>query len=162
MNLAVLKPAIAHILAHPEQHYQRAWVAFVSDHDTPPDTSVDPWCGTVACLAGRVSLLAGDKPAVYAFDGNNFGFYPVENSNDFYEVGEYDAQDVFTPTGEKADIQQRAADLLGLDSYDESNWWFAPYREVSDFTEALLRIETFGMQYPAYTLGLGREHELPR
>lgn len=50
MNLEKLDQAIAYIEAHPEEHDQAAWL--------------ERWdCGTVACLAGHVALLASGTPS---------------------------------------------------------------------------------------------------
>lgn len=50
-GLARLDAALADIEAHPEKHDQDAWIS-----------RWGPGCGTTACIAGRLALLAGGVP----------------------------------------------------------------------------------------------------
>lgn len=87
-GLVRLDAALAWIDQHPEQHYQGAWMRH------------DPECGTTYCLAGAIAHLAGAEPIWREDDG---------------EVGSLDAYQVRTSSGEEQDVDQFAADLLGLD-----------------------------------------------
>jgi hypothetical protein len=53
MNLEKLDEAIAYIEAHPSEHDQMIWL--------------DARCGTTACLAGHVALLAGGEPQTFGY-----------------------------------------------------------------------------------------------
>lgn len=88
-GLARLDAALADIEAHPEKHDQDAWIS-----------RWGPDCGTTACIAGRLALLAGGVP-----------------------VWNYDAAGVTTlvrlPDGTVRVISVFAAELLGVEGEGE-------------------------------------------
>jgi hypothetical protein len=123
-NAGLAYKTLDHIDAHPEQHDQHVWIS-------------TPSCGTSACLAGWVCLLAGDKPAYAPQDED-------PETNLVTVLGaENPAYDVRVP--------QRAADLLSI-PYDPDSAYGHPLFNAYNTREDLGRlvVEIFGPR-PAVT-----------
>lgn len=142
VNIERLEKAILHIEQHPEQHDQGIWIGLHSDSiengkGLGKVGSVDPWCGTTACLAGHVCFQAGDRPVVdhepvlsaYEIWLN---LEDEEDNTGAVVRGDYDANKSRYPEY----VSDRAQGLLGFDKF-EASWWFSPSRTVADFRRAL-------------------------
>jgi hypothetical protein len=70
----LLRKALEHIAAHPDEFYMRDWVLQIPEHVEPRSNDAYrkalvenrtglpfPKCGTVACLAGHIVLASGGK-----------------------------------------------------------------------------------------------------
>jgi len=117
-NAELAYRALDHIDANPDQHDQRVWISKDS-------------CGTVACLAGWVCLLAGDKPAY-----EPYGEDPETELVTVLSVG--------TPAYDMG-VPRRAADLLGI-PYDSTSLFGHRLFSADNTREDLGRIvaEIFG------------------
>lgn len=112
-NWDLLDRAIAHIDAHPEEHNQREWV-----------------CGTTACIAGHMVMLA---------DGLTFA-----ELNDFREgTGRFEAGWSDLPT-----VSGRARELLNNDDLAEAVFYEMFYDKVKRNIEAYRLQELTGFNWP--------------
>jgi hypothetical protein len=125
-DLPLLKKAVEYVDAHPEEWDQEEWYA--EDH-----------CGTVACLAGRTCLLAGDTPS---------DLEPGLN-------GRLQTAFIVRDGGGVQDISERARELLGL-THDECRM-FSATNDRADLQEWAIRIaaragEVWDVPMPGWAL----------
>lgn len=102
MEPGILAGAMAHIDAHPEEWNQLTWI-----------------CGTTACLAGRIAIMAGAKPG-YGYDQG----YSITG---VWYLGE--AMHV-------SDVAEIAAGL----THAEAQYLFAPDRTRDELRQATARL----------------------
>jgi hypothetical protein len=111
----LLRKALEHIAAHPDEFYMGDWLLYTDRLD--PDDENDaaeircvtaatglplPACGTVACLAGRIVLLSGDETLPDHAGGLALGLMPGSSARSLLE-------DVFDLTDIRSYAQLRRA-----------------------------------------------------
>lgn len=104
LNEGLLRAVRDKILMEPDQHRQASWMTVQVDEPLPRGTEIS--CPTTGCVAGWACAMSGDLALV---DSASFEEFDAEIVYTIWEV--------LTPKGQVLEIEERGAQLLGLDEY---------------------------------------------
>lgn len=127
------KGCLRHIANDPKSYDQKTWQTVDEDAvaGLPKNNKgqVEVSCQTTGCVAGTVSIMAGDVGLMY----------PNESLRTIRGKSVYAINEVLTKAGQKRYISERGRELLRL-TESEATWLFSSDRQLSEVINALLEI----------------------
>jgi hypothetical protein len=113
----------------PDRYHQQSWQTVARDLvNFGPSGRAEVSCQTTGCVAGTVSMMAGDRGVVHNES-------PMRvNGIDVFSINQ-----VIRPDGRVVDIRRRGQELLGLSDQDAS-WLFNGDRKLPEVIFALTEL----------------------
>jgi hypothetical protein len=114
----------------PSRYHQQSWQTVARDLvDFGPGGRAEVSCQTTGCVAGTVSMMAGDRGLVHQDESPQ-----RVNGVDVFSINQ-----VIRPDGRIVDIRRRGQELLGLSDADAS-WLFNGDRKLPEVIFALTEL----------------------
>lgn len=114
----------------PDRYHQQSWQTVARDLvNFGPGGRAEVSCQTTGCVAGTVSMMAGDRGVVHQ----------DESPTRVHGVDVFSINQVIRPDGRIVDIRRRGQELLGLSDQDAS-WLFNGDRKLPEVIFALTEL----------------------